>query len=201
MIKRRPVWVGVFILFFLLNGNAKPRVGVMAPDFSIKAASGKQFNIKNYWGRIVVLEWTNHLCAGVRKQYVFGNMQKLQRYAAKNGVVWVRVVSSGVAKPGFVTGDVNRRLMTAQGARVSESILDFTGELGKLYGVTKTPEFFVIDRRGRIAYRGAVDSVRSSNPRDVDVADNYVRMAVEDLLANRPVRIQITSPYGCAVAY
>ncbi len=41
----------------------------------------------------MVLEWTDHDCPYVRKHYGVGNMQAIQRDTAKDGVVWLQVIS------------------------------------------------------------------------------------------------------------
>lgn len=46
-----------------------------------------------FQGQTVVLEWTDHDCPYVRKHYGVGNMQAIQRDTAKDGVVWLQVIS------------------------------------------------------------------------------------------------------------
>ena len=80
-------------------------------------------------------------------------------------------------------------------------LLDESGDVGRAYGARTTPHMFVIDAQGRIAYQGAIDSIRSVNSADIERAENYVRAAVEALLAGQPVATTDTRPYGCSVKY
>ena len=45
------------------------------------------------------------------------------------------------------------------------------------------------------------DDNPSTRPADAKAAHNYVRAALDDLKAGRPVREAVTRPYGCAVKY
>jgi hypothetical protein len=60
---------------------------------------------------------------------------------------------------------------------------------------------YVIDPKGTLVYVGAIDDKRSSNPADVKTAKNYVRVALEESMAGKPVSTASTTPYGCSVKY
>ena len=60
---------------------------------------------------------------------------------------------------------------------------------------------FVVDPKGNVVYAGAIDDKRSSNPADVKTAKNYVRAALAEATAGRPVTVASTTPYGCSVKY
>jgi hypothetical protein len=60
---------------------------------------------------------------------------------------------------------------------------------------------FIIDPAGSIVYNGAIDDKRSANPADVKIANNYVRAALTEALAGKPVTVASTTPYGCSVKY
>jgi len=50
-----------------------------APEFTLKASSGKVVRLSDYIGKTVVLEWTNPGCPFVQKHYKSKNMQGLQK--------------------------------------------------------------------------------------------------------------------------
>ena len=60
---------------------------------------------------------------------------------------------------------------------------------------------FVIDPQGKLVYAGAIDDKRSANPADAKTANNYVRAALSEALAGKPVKVAQTQPYGCSVKY
>ncbi|RUL84998.1 thioredoxin family protein [Tautonia sociabilis] len=75
---------------------------------------------------------------------------------------------------------------------------DETQEIGRNYGSTKTPEFFVLDKDRVIRYMGAM----YKNPLKVEPGDtNYVAEAVDALLAGEEVKIKETPAIGCGVQY
>jgi hypothetical protein len=80
-------------------------------------------------------------------------------------------------------------------------LLDSQGTVGKLYGARTTPHMFVIDPQGKLAYDGAIDSIRSTDSEDVAHATNYVNSAIDALSAGKPVEPSSTEPYGCSVKY
>ena len=91
--------------------------------------------------------------------------------------------------------------MRAQGAAQSATLLDSTSATGRAYGARTTPQMFVIDPAGKVIYAGAIDDKRSANPADAKDANNYVRAALTEALAGKPVTTASTSPYGCSVKY
>jgi hypothetical protein len=60
---------------------------------------------------------------------------------------------------------------------------------------------FVVDPAGKILYNGAIDDKRSANPADAKTAKNYVRAALSEATAGKPVAVASTAPYGCSVKY
>jgi hypothetical protein len=63
-----------------------------------------------------------------------------------------------------------------------------------------TPHVFVVNKDGTLAYEGAMDD-HPDPVHDPRTARNYVKEAVDDLLAGKPVAVTQTKPYGCAVHY
>ena len=125
--------------------------GQVAPAFQLASADGKQVSLADFRGKTVVLEWTNEGCPYVKKHYS-GAMQKLQKEAVADGVVWLTIVSSA---PG----------------------------------------------EGRIIYAGGIDDKPTNKVEDLAGARNFVRAALDDHAAERPVTTAFAQPYGCAIKY
>ena len=60
---------------------------------------------------------------------------------------------------------------------------------------------YIIDASGTLVYKGGIDSIPSSNVADVPKATQYVRVALDQVLAGKPVTEASTRPYGCTLKY
>ncbi|MCM2679929.1 thioredoxin family protein [Echinimonas agarilytica] len=181
--------------------HAKAMVGQPAPDFELTSADGSTVKLSDYSDKYVILEWTNHDCPFVKKHYGAGNMQQLQKDQTANGVVWLSIISSANGKQGHVDAAKANALTNKRGAAPSHVLLDESGDVGRLYGAKTTPHMYIISPDGMLAYMGAIDSIKSSNPADIANATNYVTQAMIELNSNKPVSQTITKPYGCSVKY
>jgi alkyl hydroperoxide reductase subunit AhpC len=193
------------LLFMMMSvpmaALASPEIGKPAPDFSAKTISGEVFSLKEQKGHLTVLEWTNHECPFVKKHYDSGNMQALQMAYTQKGVRWVRINSSAEGKQGHLTPEQAKDIIVEQKVAATDTVLDADGKVGKLYEAKTTPHMFIVDAKGKLAYMGAIDSIRSPNPADIEKATPYVADALDALLEGKPVETASTQPYGCGVKY
>jgi peroxiredoxin len=75
---------------------------------------------------------------------------------------------------------------------------DETQAIGKAYGAVVTPHFFVLDKARNIRYIGAMDDNVFSEDK---AKKQYVRDAVDALLAGKTPEVTETSPKGCGIKY
>src|SRR5499433_2797592 len=182
-------------------GAAAAKVGEPAPDFTAPSTKGTPVSLDAYKGKVVVLEWTNHEWPYVRKHYESGNMQALQKEITAQGVTWLTIISSSPGTQGYVTPKQADELTVTRKASPTAVLLDPTGVVGRAYGATNTPHMYVIDKAGRLMYAGAIDDRPTTRRSDVPGAHNYVRAALDDMAAGRPVQTPVTRAYGCTVKY
>jgi len=182
-------------------GAATLSTGQTAPDFTLTDTYGAERSLSDYSGKIVVLEWVNHGCPFVKKHYNSGNMQTLQKTSVDQGVVWLSICSSAPGKQGHMTPDGWNKKTDELGASPSAVLIDETGQVGRLFGARTTPHMFVINPAGVIVYIGAIDSISTTDQRDIEKAIPYVALAVEATLAGEPVATPTSKPYGCSVKY
>ncbi len=180
---------------------AAPEVGAPAPDFSGTDSYGKTQTLSDYAGKTVVLEWTNHGCPYVGKHYDTGNMQRLQKTAAEEGVVWLSIVSSKPGAQGYVTPEEANALTESRDAAPAAVVLDPSGDIGRLYDAQVTPHMYVIDPKGTLVYMGGIDDKPTSRHSSVEGAHNYVLAALDSVQAGEPVATPTARPYGCTVKY
>ncbi len=180
---------------------AAPKVGEPAPDFSVVDTAGDTWTLDGLAGKKVILEWTNHDCPFVIKHYASGNMQALQEEAAAAGYVWLSVISSASGKQGHVSPAKADDLTDSRGAAPTAVLLDTSGAMGRAYDAKTTPHMYVIDDAGILVYMGGIDDRPTANQADIEGASNFVRLAMADLAAGKPVGTPVTRPYGCSVKY
>lgn len=182
-------------------GAAAAAINQPAPAFSALDSYGNRVSLGDYADKMVILEWTNHLCPFVQKHYDSGSMQALQKKYTGHGVVWLSVISSAEGKQGHVSPEQANQLTGSREAMPSAVLIDAEGKMGRLYGAKTTPHMYIIDRQGILRYMGAIDSIRSANTADIPRATNYLDKGMSELLAGRPVSEAVTRAYGCTVKY
>ena len=175
-------------------------IGKPAPDFTGTDITGKTVKLSDYKGKIVVIESYNSDCPFCHNHYKTGAMQALQRNLAAKGVVWLMVNSVNTKNFSHRTPEQAQKELADQKIAATAWIDDSSGAIGHLYGMETTPHMFVIDKDGTLVYDGAIDN--QPDPfHDPLTANNYVREAVDELLAGKPVEVSQTKPYGCSVKY
>jgi len=178
-----------------------PPVGSAAPDFSAPDANGKTQSLSQFKGKYVVLEWFNPECPFVKKHYGSDNMQKLQAEYTGKGVVWLTIDSNAPGTEGNITAEQAKKIMDSWKTKQTALLLDPESKIAKLYGAKNTPDMVIINPEGKIVYEGAIDSKASPNPADIPTSTNYVKAALDESLAGKPVSNAQTKPYGCSVKY
>jgi peroxiredoxin len=172
-----------------------------APHFTLKGADDKSHSLSDYAGKFVVLEWTNPNCPFVKKFYGSNTMQDLQKEETAKGVVWLRINSGAPGHDGYQTPSELAAYAADNHVAATESLLDPTGKVGHLYGARNTPTMFVIDPKGTLIYAGGIDNKPSTDPADIATATNYVKAALDEAMAGKPVTTPTAPPYGCSVKY
>ncbi len=198
---KRTLLTVTLALGLLSAARADVSVGSPAPDFALPDTTGQTRHLSDYRGKVVVLEWYNPDCPFVGKHYKSGNMQQLQREYTARGVVWLSVDSSAPGEQGNYPAEKLNAIASKVGAARTALLLDPEGNVGHTYGAKTTPDMYVVDPKGKLVYRGAIDDKRSTNEADVKTATNYVRQALDAVMVGKPVATQSTQPYGCTVKY
>ena len=171
------------------------QVGQAAPDFTLKDQDGKTVKLSDLKGKVVVLEWFNQGCPYVVKHYKTTKTMNAtaDKYKGQD-VVWLAINTTGK------TDAENKE--TAQAWNINRPILnDTTTSVAQAYGAKTTPHMYVIDKEGKLVYKGAIDDDPSESAEKGDKAVNYVAKALDEVLAGKPVSTPETKQYGCGVKY
>ena len=172
-------------------------IGKAAPAFTLKDLAGKDVSLADYKGKIVVLEWFQPSCpyciGGYKED---GVCRTTSERLQKDGVVWLLVNSTNADLPDSKPEN-NAEFFKSR--KLSHTVLmDTEGRVGRAYGAKSTPHCFVIDAKGNLAYKGAIDNALE---KDAKEKVNYVANAVAELKAGKAVTKTETRSYGCGVKY
>jgi len=184
----------------LVSAALATEISKTAPDFTATDINGKAIKLSDYKGKIVVLESYNSDCPFCNNQYKTGAMQALQKDLAAKGVVWLIVNSVNPNNPSHRTPDQAKQEIADKKIIATAWIDDSSGAVGHLYDMKTTPDMYVIDKNGVLVYQGAIDN-KPDPQHDPHTARNYVREAVDALMAGKPIEVSQTKPYGCGVKY
>ena len=168
-------------------------VGDPAPAFSLPDTEGREHGLDGDGGPAVVVFTCNHC------PYALAWHDRLVQVARD-------YVSRGVRFYAINPNDGERYPADSYEAmqrRVKEEdwplpyLHDADQDVARAYGARTTPDVFVVDAEGRLAYRGALDP----DHRDPSQDAVWLREALDDLLAGRPPRRAETEPVGCSVKW
>ena len=182
--------------FLSIAAHAAAKLGESAPDFTLTDLAGKPVKLSDYKGKHVVLEWTNPNCPYVAKHYDTGNMPGLQKAYAEKSVTWLLISSTNPSHHEYASESQTTKWLADKKGAPTRTMLDKEGNVGRLYEARTTPHMFIVDPKGTLIFAGGIDDKRSWNPDDVKTAKNYVRAALDESLAGKPVSVATAPPYG-----
>ena len=176
-------------------------VGQAAPDFTLTDTSGKTVKLSDFKGKHVVLEWNNPGCPFVRKHYNGGNMPATQKDALAKGAVWLAISTTEREHPDWLSPVQLARWQAEKGSAPSATLLDEDGAIGRAYGARTTPHMYIVSPQGMLAYAGGIDSIPSARADDISRATNYIKQAMNEVAAGKPINVATSQPYGCSIKY
>lgn len=176
---------------------AKAKVGELAPAFELTDTDGKVVKLADFKDKVVVLEWFNPTCPFIVKHHKTHNTMSdlVAKYKGKD-VVFLAINSGAANKAG--AGKETNAKAKSDWKIDFPILLDESGKVGRAFGARTTPHMYVIDKKGLLAYTGAIDDNDSV---DTVGSTNYVANAVDAVLKGESVAKPETKPYGCSVKY
>lgn len=190
----------LFSFIFVTNITFAAEVDTSAPEFKVKAQDGKTYQLSDFEGQRIILEWYNRDCPFVRKFYDVGKMQEYQKQYSDEAV-WLTVVSSREGTQGYMDAKKTQENIKKEKSQAKAVLIDQDGTMGQAYGAKTTPQIAIIDEKGVLRYNGAIDSIPSVNSDDIEKARNYLQLAMDQLIAGDELSVKRTNPYGCSVKY
>jgi peroxiredoxin len=169
-------------------------IGTAAPAFTLPDTDGSPTSLHDGEATATVVVFTCNHCP-----YAFAWHERLQTVARDYRARGVRTLQINANDAARYPGDSP----AAMAARVSAGefagpyLRDDTQEVARAWGAAVTPDVYILDRAGRLAYHGAPDADYGEE----SLAAGWLRDALEDVLAERPVVLAETKPVGCSIKW
>ncbi len=182
-----------------IAADAKATVGSPAPDFTLTDLDGTEHTLSKYAGKTVVLEWFNPKCPFVNHAHKEGSLVTMAKDETAKDIVWLAINSGAPGKQGHGP-DANAEGVKTFGL-THPVLIDETGAVGRAYAAEKTPHMFLIDAKGRLVYRGAIDNAPFGEVDGGGDKINHLAVALAEVAEGKPVSNAETPAYGCTVKY
>jgi len=173
------------------------RIGGKAPDFrNLPATDGKQYSLESFReSRILVVVFSCNHCPYV--QAYEDRIIAFHREYAGKGVTLVAINSNETEH--YPEDSYEEMVKRAKKKGFAFPYLrDGDQSVASAYGATHTPEFFVFDAERKLRYHGRFDDNWQDPSR---VKHQYLRDAVEALLAGKEVPVSETHSIGCTIKW
>lgn len=162
--------------------------GATVPDFKLKDSTGKEHTLGELKGKVVVLEFSSPSCPWSRA--TDPHIAELATSYAGKDVVFLGVDSNN----GVTPEDLKKH---AEENKIPFPILKDEGnDFADAVGAKQTPEMFVVDKDGKLAYHGAYDNRKTPEAKG---DTNFVSAAVDALLAGKEVEKKEEKTWGCGI--
>ncbi len=165
----------------------------MALDFTLPDTSGTPTALHEDGARAAVVVFTCNHCPYALAWH--DRIQAVARDYADRGVRVLQINANDSEKYPRDSVDAMRARVEA-GEFASPYLHDETQEVARAWGARTTPDVFVTDASG-IVYRGAPDADHG----DPSLNASWLREALDDVLAERPVARAQTTPVGCSIKW
>jgi peroxiredoxin len=172
-------------------------LGTKAPDFQLPDTEGNSVSLSDFSGHkgLLVMFICNH-CPYVK--HVREELARLGREYQEKGVAVVAINSNDVANYPEDSPE-NMKDESERFGYTFPYLFDESQEVAKAYTAACTPDFFLFNSEGELAYRGQLDDSRPGN--DVPVTGKDLRAAMDALLAGAPPNPEQKPSMGCNIKW
>src|SRR5450631_2747768 len=178
--------------------------GSAAPDFELPGIDGKTHKLAEYTDPILAIMFLCNHCP--TSQLYEGRMKKLVEDYRGKGVGFVGVNPNDpkavtLSELGYtdVSDSLEEMKIRAEYRRFNFPYL-YDGEtqsMTQAYGAQATPHIFIFDKQRKLQYDGRIDNAQRESL--VKVQD--ARLALDALLAGKPVTVAHTPAFGCSTKW
>jgi peroxiredoxin len=169
-------------------------IGAVAPAFTLPDTDGSPTPLQDGEAAATVVVFTCNHCP-----YALAWHKRLQAVARDYQARGVRTLQINANDAARYPSDSPAAMAARVSARefAGPYLRDDTQEVARAWGAAVTPDVYVLDGAGRLSYHGAPDADYD----DESLAAEWLRDALEDVLAQRPVVLAETKPVGCSIKW
>lgn len=182
-------------------------IGDPAPDFSLPGVDGRTYSLADFRDAkfLMVIFLSNHCPAShaAETRFIpFVRSLKGKGVAVvainPNSLEGLRLEELGYSK--YTDSFADMKVYARERGFIFPYLYDgATQATAKAYGCLCTPHLFIFDQQRRLRYKGRFDDSQLPDPTSVHSRDGAV--AMEALLAGRPVPVEVTRPMGCSTKW
>jgi peroxiredoxin len=178
------------------SSNMLP-LGTKLPGFRLlDTVSGRAVASDELGGKPLVVAFICNHCPYVK--HIQRGLADFGRFCAERGVGLVAISPNDAAQ--YPDDAPDQMALEAKRAGYTFPYLfDETQTVARAFNAACTPEFYLFDAAGGLAYRGQFDEARPKNSVPVTGAD--VRAALEALLAGRAPSAEQKPSVGCSIKW
>ena len=171
-------------------------IGAVAPEFELPDTEGARHALaRDGDAAATVVAFTCNHCPYALAWH--DRLLAVARDYAGRGVRTLLVNSNDSGRYPRDSYEAMQARVRADGGWPAPYLRDEDQDVARAYGAKTTPDVFVVGPDGAVAYRGAPDA--DSGDPSLDAA--WLREALDDVLAGRPVRRAETKPVGCSIKW
>jgi len=167
-------------------------IGKVSPELRFRDIRGLNRQLQDFGeAKAVVLTFTSTTCPLVRRS--FPKLVELYREYRDRGVVFAAV---------NVGAQDTIRAMASQAIELDVPfyfVRDVDGSVVRALGVSRTPEVVILDAQRVLRYRGRIDDQLRPGGTRPTASRADLRLALDEVLAGRPVTISETPVDGCLI--
>ena len=176
--------------------NLKFKIGDKAPDFSLPGVDGKAYSLSDFRSKkiLVIVFMCNHC------PYVQGSIERMKEIQSEFGIKGVQLVGINSNDEVNYPDDSFEKMIEMNKAKKLNFpyLRDEDQKTASAYGAQCTPECFVFDERKVLRYHGRIDN----SPKDASLVQTTdLRNAIESLIHNHKVSIELTPAIGCSIKW
>lgn len=177
--------------------SEKLKINDSMPSFAgLPGVNGKKYSDKDFSGKsILVIVFSCNHCPYV--QAYEGRMITIQQEYQTKSVQLIAINSNETKNYPEDNFDEMAKRAKDKGFNF-HYLRDDDQSVAGAFGATHTPEFFVFDQKRKLRYHGKMDD----NYQDLKgVKENYLRDALDALIAGRKVKTPETFSIGCTIKW